>query len=95
MARVLVIEGDHLRRLMKLCRTICSGKGFTIRELQTKLDMSRRTMFRDLNCIEQAGVNLELGERGYTIRQSVAQCRKLIAEGQIKAMKRLLNICLK
>ncbi len=95
MARVMVIEGDHLRRLIKMCRTICSGKGITIRQLQTKLRMSRRTVFRDLNCIERAGVNLDLGERGYTSRQSVAQCRKLLAADQMKAMKRLLNHCLK
>ncbi len=95
MARVPVLEGDHLKRLMRMCRAICSGKGLTIRDLQTQLGMSRRTVFRDLNCIEEVGVKFDLGEEGYTISCGVAQCQKLLAKGQMQAMKKLLNICLK
>jgi len=95
MAHTLVVDGDQLKRLMKICRTICSGKGVTVQQLQKKLSTSRRTIFRDLNCLEKMGVKVDLGDNGYKIRQSVAYCKKLLGDCQLKALNKLLNTCLK
>jgi predicted DNA-binding transcriptional regulator YafY len=95
MARTLVVDGDHLKRLMNVCRMIGSGQGSTLKQLQVKLRTSRRTIFRDLNTLEKIGVELELDEDGYKTRQSAAQCRKQLVDHQLQAVNKLLAVCLK
>ncbi len=95
MARMLVVDGGQVKRLMHICRTLCSGDGATVQQLQGKLRTSRRTIFRDLNCLATVGVKVELGHRGYRVRQKSSLCRKLIAESQTKALENLLNSCLR
>ena len=48
-------------------------KGATIGELGRKLRSSRRTMFRYLNQLEDAGISLKLEGRKYHIDKSVAR----------------------
>ncbi len=95
MARMLVVDGDHLKRLMQVCRLIGSGNGTTLKQLRVKLHTSRRTIFRDLNNLEKIGVKLELSDGGYKTRLSAAQCRKLLMDHQLQAVNKLLRTCLK
>jgi len=91
----MVIDGEHLRRLMKMCRTLSRGGGTTLQQLQIRLKMSRRTIFRDLSALQAMGVKIDLGDKGYRIHQNPASCRKLLADHQLSAVTRLLNACLK
>ncbi|MBN2560921.1 MAG: HTH domain-containing protein [Phycisphaerae bacterium] len=95
MRETLVVDGGQLKRLMNTCRMICAHKGVMVRELQAKLRTSRRTIFRDLNSLEKMGIDVELGDQGYRIKESAAQCKKLLAENQIKSLNKLLASCLK
>jgi biotin operon repressor len=93
--RNLVIDGTHLSRLMKICRTLANGAGTSLQQLQTKLRMSRRTIFRDLSTLAEMGVRVDLGNNGYHIRQNAAACRKILGDYQLKAVHKLLGQCLK
>ena len=95
MAQSLVIDGDQLKRLMKICRTIGLGKAATVQQLQSRLRTSRRTVFRDLNCLDSMGIKVGLGDKGYTIKKSGAACKRLLADCHTKALTKLLNACLK
>ena len=94
MSRTIVVDGNHLKRMMQLCR-ILSGKGATLKQLQSKLRASRRTIFRDLSILGDWGIKVNLGDKGYSIKQNAASCRKLIANREMKALQQLLNSCLK
>ncbi len=95
MGRTLVIDGGHLKRLMNLCRVLRAGGDLNVPRLQVKLKMSRRTIFRDLNALEGMGVKVELGEKGYRVKQGIGACRKLLASHQNQALSKLLKDCLK
>lgn len=95
MARTLAIDGDHLRRLMRLGRTLASGRGATLKQLQKRFKMSRRTVFRDLNALQEFGIDVELGEHGYRIRENAAVLKKRISDHNTKALSNLLRDCLK
>ncbi len=95
MSQTLVVDGGQLKRLMGMCRTLCANKGATIQQLQSKLRTSRRTIFRNLNTLEEIGIEVELGEDGYRIKDNVAKCKKMLAESQTKALDKLLKNCLK
>jgi len=95
MGQVMVVDGGQLTRLMKICRTLCSGGGATVQQLQSKLKTSRRTIFRDLNTLDDMGIKVELGDKGYKIRQPVAACKKALTDRQIKVLKKLLDSWLK
>jgi biotin operon repressor len=94
MSRTIVVDGTHLKRMMQLCRTL-AGSGATLKQLQTKLKASRRTIFRDLSILGDWGISVTLGDKGYKIKQNAASCRKLIADRETKALQQLLNSCLK
>ncbi|MCG8406021.1 MAG: HTH domain-containing protein [Phycisphaerales bacterium] len=95
MVQFLAVDGSQLRRLVKLCRTLNAGKGVSVQQLIKKLGTSRRTVFRDLNMLQEVGVHVELGSEGYVIKQKIGSCKKLIADYYTKALDRLLNSCLK
>jgi predicted DNA-binding transcriptional regulator YafY len=95
MANTLLIDGDHLMRLMKLCRMIDGSKGLSVPQLQTRLQTSRRTIFRDLKDLEAAGIKVALGIRGYHLDGTLAQCRKRLVDSQTKALHDLLQVCLR
>jgi biotin operon repressor len=95
MGQVFVVDGSQLQRLMRMCRVLCTGGGLTVRQLQGKLKTSRRTIFRNLNSLEEMGIKVELGEKGYRIPQSPATCKRALAQSQEKMLKKLLNTCLK
>lgn len=95
MGEVMTVEKAPLKRLMRLCRAVCAGDGATLQELQGKLKVSRRTIFRDLNLLEDMGITVALDAKGYKIRKSVAACRKTLAERQLTTLSRLLNVWLK
>ena len=95
MSQTLVVDGGQLQRLMGMCRTLCTSKGATIQQLQSKLKTSRRTIFRNLNTLEEIGIEVELGEQGYCIKDTAAKCKKLLADSQTKALEKLLRTCLK
>jgi len=95
MTQNLVVDGGQLKRLMSLCRLLSAAKGATTRQLQAKLRTSRRTVFRDLNTLAELGIKVDLGDKGYKIKQSPAACKKLLADAQTKALHKFLNACLK
>jgi predicted DNA-binding transcriptional regulator YafY len=95
MGQVMVVDGGQLMRLMKICRTLCASKGATVQQLQSKLKTSRRTIFRDMNSLDEMGIKVELGDKGYRIRQPVAACKKALSERQIKTLRKLLDSWLK
>ncbi len=94
MTDVLVVDGGQLRRLMMICRVICSAPA-TVQQLQGRLKRSRRTIFRDLNCLEEFGIKVHLGPGGYKIKQSAAACKKALAIPYVKRLNKLLGACLK
>lgn len=95
MSKTLVVDGNHLRRMMQLCRILSSGGGTTLAQLRGKLKASRRTVFRDLAALGDLGIKVDLGDKGYRIKQSSSVCRKMIADSHTKALNRLLSTCLK
>lgn len=95
MGQSLAVDGDQLKRLMKTCRMICSGKGATVLQLRRRLGASRRTIFRDLNSLEEMGVDVHYADDGYRIRQSAAQARKLLESYYTRALNKLLKDSLK
>ncbi|HVP11529.1 MAG TPA: HTH domain-containing protein [Phycisphaerae bacterium] len=95
MGQVMVVDGGQLRRLMKICRALCSGSGATVQQLQVKLKTSRRTIFRDLNSLDDMGIKVELGDKGYRIRRPAAACKKALADRQMKSLSKMLDSWLK
>ncbi len=95
MSKTLVVDGNHLKRLMQLCRILSTGSGATLPQLRTKLRASRRTVFRDLASLGELGIKVDLGDKGYRIKQSSTVCRKMIADSHTKALNKLLSACLK
>lgn len=91
----MMIDGEHLGRLMRMCRTLAAGGGTRLAQLQSRLRMSRRTIFRDLNTLQEMGIKVDLGEKGYRIKLNPAACRRLLMEHQLRAVKKLLDACLK
>jgi predicted DNA-binding transcriptional regulator YafY len=94
MADVMVVDGGQLKRLMGICRVICSAPA-TIQQLQAKLKRSRRTIFRDLNCLEDLGIKVDLISSGYKIKQGLAACKKALAARYTTRLSKLLAACLK
>lgn len=94
MTEMLVVDGGQLRRLMMICRVICVAPA-TVQQLQGRLKRSRRTIFRDLNCLEDLGIKVQLGDKGYKITQNAAACRKALAARYTGRLNKLLNACLR
>lgn len=91
MTSTLVVDGVQLKRLIGICRLVSASRGLTAQQLQSKLKTSRRTIFRDLRTLHSMGVKITPGDGGYRMTQDVAQCRKLVADSQTKALRVLLN----
>src|SRR5688572_20031004 len=52
----------QLARQLQLLETLASPRGRTLEELMVELECSRRTVFRDLRCLEAAGIEVSLDE---------------------------------
>lgn len=95
MSRTLVVDGDHLKRLLQVCRLLTTGSGMSLKQLRGRLKTSRRTIFRDLTAIEANGISLDRAGGGYRIRETAQSCRRKLAAAQTKALDKLLKACLK
>jgi predicted DNA-binding transcriptional regulator YafY len=95
MAATFIVDGDHLGRLMRLCRSLAQGNGVSLPQLQTRLKTSRRTVFRDFLDLAACGIQVEHGPAGYRVKPTAAQCRRILAESQLKAVEKVLADCLK
>jgi predicted DNA-binding transcriptional regulator YafY len=95
MSQVLVVDGTHLRRLMLICRSLSSGPGATLAQLQGKMRTSRRTIFRDLSMLGELGLRVDLGPKGYRVKENAAQCRKVLVDHFESSLRKMLNACLK
>ena len=76
LAQKLVAGTKHGRhvRLLRLMRK----RSPTIRDMQRATKASRRTIFRDLNSLEEYGVRFRLNERfGYQIERLPDCCKRL------------------
>lgn len=62
---------SRIHRLLRLITLLQSGKSFTTRDLAREIQVSRRTLFRDLNLLRLAGVPLyyDPGETCYSIEK--------------------------
>ncbi len=95
MARTVLVDGDHLTRLMKLCRMVNQGSGATLQTLQSKLKTSRRTVFRDLSTLQEFGITVNSTPKGYRIKENAAACKRQIETRIQKQVADLLRGCLK
>ena len=50
------MQVSKVHRVLKLIVVLQSGRGKSVEDLMNELDISRRTLFRDLNMLEAAGV---------------------------------------
>lgn len=67
-------HGRHVR-LLRLLQT----QNPTVREMQKAMRASRRTIFRDLNNLEEYGVRLRIdGRFGYRVERLPECCRRLL-----------------
>jgi predicted DNA-binding transcriptional regulator YafY len=57
----------QLARQLQLIERLSSPRGRTIEELIAELECSRRTIFRDLRCLEAAGIEVDLTGSTYTL----------------------------
>jgi len=89
------MESPHLSRLMRLCRLLAAADGLTVFQLRSKLRTSRRTVFRDFRTLQQMGINVHLFEHQYRLRLKLADCKRRLADAQIRALNKLLDSCLK
>lgn len=95
MVKTLMIDGERLRRLMRLCRLLGGGHGLSLVQIQSKLGTSRRTVFRELSALEEVGVTIELVNNSYRVKQSAAVCGKLFSEHYTSELSKLLKACFK
>ena len=95
MVKILVIDGERLRRLIRLCRLLGRGRGLSLAQLQSKLGTSRRTVFRELNTLEEVGITIELIDSSYRVSQNEATCRKLFTQHYNSELSKLLKSCFK
>ena len=59
---------SRIYRLLKLVTMLQSGKGYTAAELAIELEVSRRTVFRDLNMLELAHIPYYFDEQAQSYR---------------------------
>lgn len=60
---------DRIHRLLRLVELLQSGRVYNSRELADQCDVSRRTVFRDLNTLQESGVRVFFDEerQGYRL----------------------------
>jgi predicted DNA-binding transcriptional regulator YafY len=95
MAKTLLVDGEHLSRLMKLCRTVHQSGSATLPQLQAKLKTSRRTVFRDMSTLSMYGIQVSSSSDGYRIKQNPNACKKALGDHFTKEMDQLLKAALK
>ncbi len=63
------MSGTRVQRLLELINAMRSGQAYTADELASKLNVSRRTIFRDLQMLERSGVpsRYDVSRHGYRI----------------------------
>jgi predicted DNA-binding transcriptional regulator YafY len=54
---------SRIHRLLKLIGLLQAGRGWSVESLAGACEVSRRTLFRDLNLLRQAGVPLQFDDR--------------------------------
>lgn len=65
------MNGPRIHRLLRLITLLQSGRARSVRDLMSELDVSRRTLFRDLNVLQEAGVPYYHDpDIGYRIKES-------------------------
>ena len=64
---------DRIRRLLRLVTLMQSGRRCNVRSMCTSLEVSRRTLFRDLSVLQDAGIQYVYDgkEKTYTMESSV------------------------
>ncbi|MDC0262077.1 transcriptional regulator [Planctomycetaceae bacterium] len=64
---------QRLERLLRLVNLLQSGRQFNTRELSEILGVSRRTIFRDINLLQDCGVQIQFSEerQGYSLPGSI------------------------
>ncbi len=50
----IAMDVSRIHRLLRLITLLQSGRGYTATDLARELEVSRRTVFRDLNVLEMA-----------------------------------------
>lgn len=76
--QTLVVDGEHVGRLLGMCKALNSAKGLKLNELQKKFRISRRTVFRDLKTLQDVGVSVDLNNGSYRTNKAGPACKKAI-----------------
>jgi len=66
------VKVSRIYRLLKLITMLQTGKHYTVRDLSRVLEVSRRTVFRDLNLVKHTGIPLkyDMQAHRYAIEKS-------------------------
>ena len=59
--RLVCVNTTRVRRILKLLTALHSGKALSVDDLAQELDVTRRTVFRDLSVLERSGVPFRRG----------------------------------
>ena len=76
--QTLVVDGEHVSRLLGMCKALNSPRGLKLNELQKKFRISRRTVFRDLKTLQDIGIAVNLSDGAYQTTKPAAACKKAI-----------------
>jgi len=87
----LVIDGEQLSRFMRICRMTNGTHGATIRAMQKRLKISRRTIFRDMQALEALGIEVRLQNDGYRTGLSLAECRRRLERNSLDQARQFLR----
>ncbi|HEB61403.1 MAG TPA: WYL domain-containing protein [Phycisphaeraceae bacterium] len=84
---------ERLIRLVRVLTLLQEGKALSSSDLAEKLNVTPRTIFRDLHTLEQAGILIEYrGERGYELKDSVFATRLPLSPSELISLL-LLRSC--
>jgi predicted DNA-binding transcriptional regulator YafY len=82
------LRRSQLNRLLRIIRALQSGRRPNVRRLAEDCEVSRRTIFRDLDSIEAAGISVEYdpARQGYRIEGDVSPGHRRLEEREVVAL---------
>jgi predicted DNA-binding transcriptional regulator YafY len=89
---VPTLRRSQLCRLLQIVNTLQSGRRPNARQLAEECEVSRRTIFRDLDAIEAAGIPIEYDptRQGYRIASGVGSGPLGLDEREVRALALLI-----
>jgi predicted DNA-binding transcriptional regulator YafY len=86
--QVSTLRRSQLDRLLRIIHVLRSGRRPNVRQLAEECEVSRRTIFRDLDSIEVAGIPVEYdpARQGYRIQGDEASGHRKLTEREVLAL---------